>query len=92
MSLVSTVTEALGALEPDARDGATRALALLYAEQIDADPVTLEVLGPKLLSTLEALGMSPRARASATKGPPGATRNPLDELRERRAQRVSGTD
>ena len=47
-------------------------------------------LGPKLLAALDALLLSPRARAAAQKGmkqsgKPGASR--LDELRERRARK-----
>jgi len=44
-------------------------------------------LGPKLLATLDALGLTPRARAALTKGAgTGVQRDgsPLDELRARR--------
>lgn len=91
MSLVESVRASLEALEPDARDGAARALALEYAAQVDAAPEMLEALGPKLLAALDALGMTPRARSSAVKGAPSAAANPLDQLRARRAERGSGT-
>ena len=89
MSLEQSVTESLEALEPDARDGAARDLAVTYARELDTSPELLAELGPKLLAALDALGMTPRARAAATKGTPGTARNPLDELRARRAGRSS---
>lgn len=91
MSLEQSVTTSLEALEPDARDGAARDLALAYARELDRYPDTLADLGPKLLAALDALGMTPRARSAALKGGPGAARNPLDELRQRRAERAAGT-
>ena len=90
MSLARCVTESLEALTPDARDGAARELAGVYARQLDEDPELLADLGPKLLAALEALGLTPRARAAALKGGQSAARNPLDELRVRRAERAAG--
>jgi hypothetical protein len=90
MSLRESVTNSLDALEVDDRDGAARDLAVLYATEIDGAPELLEQLGPKLLATLEALGMTPRARSAATKGAPGAAVNPLDQLQRRRAERTAG--
>lgn len=90
MSLRESVTNSLQALETDDRDGAARDLATLYAAEIDADPDQLEALGPKLLTALEALGMTPRARSAATKGAAGAAVNPLDQLQQRRAGRTAG--
>lgn len=88
MSLHSSVTASLEALDVDARDDGARTLALAYAEQIDAAPEMLEPLGPKLLAALESLGLTPKARATATKGGPGAAANPLDQLRARREERA----
>lgn len=69
-------------------DAAARELALTYAQQID-EGADLSKLGPALLACLEALLMSPRARAAAKKAvtsdQPAA--NPLDQLAERRAGR-----
>lgn len=98
MSLSDALDGALAETDQDARDGATVALARFYAATIDAVPdsamvETLRDLGPKLLAALEALNMSPRARAAvkgATSG--GPVGNPLDELRVRREHRGTGTD
>lgn len=48
-------------------------------------------LGPKLLAVLDALGLTPKARAATKQTPAGAAprpANPLDQLRARRAQRT----
>lgn len=91
MSLSESVSSSLDALAPDARDDAARFLARYYAATIDDNPDQLEQLGPKLLVTLEALGLTPRARSAATQGAPSAGTNPLDQLRDRRARRDSGS-
>lgn len=92
-TLSDAVTAALGDLEIVPKDGGTVRLALVYAEAIDADPAQLSKLGPGLLSVLEALAMTPKARASILgKGVKDAPpRSRLDELRERRRARVDGT-
>lgn len=88
MSLTESVAEALDSLPAEPVDAAARELARVYARQIDDCPATLVDIGPKLLAVLESLGMTPRARAAATKGSTGgAARSPLDELRNRRARR-----
>jgi hypothetical protein len=74
-------------------DQAVVELALVYARRIDegGDP---NKLGPPLLAVLESLQMTPRSRAATSKGGAGhATRprNPLDELRNRRAARERDT-
>lgn len=89
MSLQESVQDALNAKPIEPRDKAVADLALTYATQVD-EGGPLEKLGPPLLAALEALGMSPRARAAATRGgkPDDAERkSPLDELRERRARK-----
>lgn len=73
----------------ECEDRAAAELALTYARRIDAGD-DLAKLGPALLSVLEALHLTPRARN--TKG--GATSggsSPLDELRNRRARRNGAT-
>ena len=95
MSLVDSVRAGLTELEPlDVRDRAAAELALLYAEHIDdqsdwsdkqRDP--LAELGPKLLTALTALGMTPAARKAAVQASQEAKRSPLDELRAKRAAR-----
>lgn len=93
MGLYSSVVTGLAELQPlDARDQACAELALLYARNIDnrdqwedklRDP--LAELGPKLLSALAALKMTPAARSAAMGGaaaPPAGSK--LDELRARR--------
>lgn len=99
MSLVDSVRAGLRELgDIDPRDQAAADLAILYAEHIDdssdwadrlRDP--LAELGPKLLAALAALGMTPAARKGIVEGKtePAPRRNPLDELRERRAARAT---
>lgn len=89
MTLTESVTGSLGAVEADPRDGAARELALVYARQIDDDPDLLGDLGPKLHAVLDSLGLTPKARASGTKGgQDGHATNPLDELRAARGRRA----
>ena len=72
------------------RDQAVAELALTYARELDGhDPDTTK-LGPALLACLDALLLTPRARAAALRN--GASDgakpvSPLDQLRERRARR-----
>jgi hypothetical protein len=78
-----------GGDDQDSGEDATEALAkvrdALAQHSVASD------LGPKLLAALEALQLTPRARAAAMKG--GAAgepaKSPLDELRARRARRHS---
>jgi hypothetical protein len=96
MALSDSVDAALTEATTEAQDGGTVMLARYLAAAIDEapDPIAaLERLGPKLLAVLEALGMSPRARATAAKGATGGpVGNPLDELRARRHRRAAGED
>lgn len=69
-------------------------LALTYARAVDHGE-DLNKIGPALLSALEALLMSPRARASAlrgakTNGSPGTGK--LDELHARRVRKSGAAD
>ncbi len=72
------------------KDSAVADLAMMYAEQIDQGGDIIR-LGPLFLNALEALHMSPRARAVAKKGmkqnepSAAASRDPIDELAKRRA-------
>ena len=92
MKLVSAVRRALRGLDLDGADKGAAELALTYAYNIDhgADPKTL---GPLLLSVLESLLMTPRARAAVLRGvaSDGDTPNPLAALRSVRAARVDDT-
>jgi hypothetical protein len=99
MSVREEVEAALDHEPVSARDRATATLALTYAAAIDGhEPCEecgchgcgdLAKLGPALLACLEALLMSPRARAAAKKAvttsEPAA--NPLDQLAGRRARK-----
>ena len=81
------VRTALTAKPPAGSDVATAELALTLAKGIDEDGVDYRTSGA-LLAALEALQMSPRARAMAHRGevkdvPAG---NPLDQLAARRAR------
>ncbi len=92
-TLADAVTAALATVKVTPADGGAVRLAGVYAAAIDDDPAQVGKLGPGLLAVLEALGMSPRARAAiAGKGVKDApARNRLDELRERRRARVAGS-
>lgn len=90
MALTLAVREALGALIIDDQDQAAAELAITYAIAIDSEPEMIGLLGPRLLACLEALLMTPRARAAIAKGVNDDQRkqlSPLDELRQRRASR-----
>jgi hypothetical protein len=88
VSLSESVAGSLAGLAEDPRDAAARDLAILYAAKIDETPGALFDLGPKLLASLDALGLTPRSRSAGGKTPDtGPVRNPLDELRDRRAAR-----
>lgn len=92
-TLVESIRDAADALTVDPRDGATLDLALKYAGYIDAGG-DLTKLGPALLAALEALHMSPRARAAAKKAVTGEqpTVNPLDQLAAARARKSAAED
>jgi hypothetical protein len=89
-SLADVVRAALQVEPPRPEDAATAALAETYARQIDEDG-DLTKLGPALLAALEALHLSPRARAAAQKGLKSGAGKPaagkLDELRRRRERK-----
>lgn len=99
MSVSDSVAAAITASTPDPRDQAAVELALTYAAALDdagheceecgRSGGDLTKLGPALLATLEALLMSPRARAAAKKAVTDAkpAANPLDQLADRRARR-----
>jgi hypothetical protein len=92
MSLVRSVRAAVKDLALAPADQAAVQLAIRYAVAIDAgEPV--EKVGPPLLVVLEALGMTPKARA-AVKGGTSASPSdsPLDELRARRVRRHGPED
>lgn len=94
-TLADVVTAVLGDEPPQAKDAAVAALALTYARQIDAGEGDLAKLGPPLLAALEALHLSPRARATASRGiKPDAkpVANPLDQLAARRAGKSRAPD
>jgi len=78
----------------DGVDKTARQLALNYATRIDDDPDTLTDLGPKLLSALEALNLTPRSRAvSLAKGvKPDEPSSALDQLRAKRVARAQTVD
>lgn len=90
--LESAVTRALAEVTVQTADAGVIELALTYAREIDAGG-ELQKLGPALLSVLESLLMTPKARAALVKGvkdvePP---KSPLDELRARRNARINDT-
>ena len=91
-SFTLAVEDVLRALKLDRSDMAARHLALQYAEVIDAGGAeTLKDFGPKLLTVLETLGATPRARAALSKGGPSGVNfgaSTIDDLRARRATRA----
>lgn len=88
--LEAKVISALDDLRTAPSDAAAVELALTYARHIDLGD-DLTKLGPALLATLTALGMTPSARAALAKGGGAGepAKSPLDELRARRARRDS---
>lgn len=89
MAIAAALARALKQVDTRPADAATVELAKSYAAAIDAGD-DLDKLGPKLLACLDALLMTPKARASIAKGgddEPEA--NPLDDLRERRRKRFT---
>jgi hypothetical protein len=94
---VTALREALSEVDIPSQDTAAVRLAYGYASNLDGGGDIIKV-GPLLLSALDALGMTPRARAALVKGtsggddsaPPAApTAIPgaLDQIRERRARK-----
>lgn len=80
------VAEMLCVLDLAPEDVAAARLARRYAAAIDdGNPDTLDALGPKLLTALESLGATPRARAAIRKGAAGAGHGKLAALRAARA-------
>ena len=87
MTMTSSVNAALQDITITTKDRAVVELARRYARHIDRSPDDLAKIGPALLSCLEALGLTPRARRNVT-GANDAHRSPLDELRQRRERRA----
>lgn len=81
----------LRALKVEPKDRAAAELAISYARLVDDMPAMIIKVGPLLLSVLESLLLTPRARAALVKGATGdqgKQHSPLDELRSRRNKRV----
>lgn len=105
MTLRNRVDEALEAVDLQPSDMAAVELARLYADEIDriddaaeeGDGTSpgLKEYGPKFLSVLDALGLTPKARQARSKTSKGGTgapepADPADEIRRRREQRRAG--
>lgn len=68
-------------------DAAAVALAREYAVTLDNDPASLVKIGAQFLAVLDALGITPKARAAkGDKQTPGIS--PLDELRAARERKA----
>lgn len=88
-SLLGALESALRSVVLTPADGAAVALAREYAKSIDElGAAAQDKLGGKLLDVLEALGMTPKARAALTKGAEPPKHSGLDELRARREKRA----
>lgn len=87
------VSDQTGGFDPavvDHKDIATATLAVTYAQALDTDPKALNLLGPKLLAVLTEMLLTPKARAAVMKEVPSEdTTNPLDEIKNRQAERNS---
>lgn len=94
MSLTDALDQALSEADHGNIDAAAVRLARTYAEQLDDATGDLAKIGPRLLDCLEALNLTPRARAKIMKGDAndGQPANPLDELRDRRKRRAATID
>lgn len=100
MSMVKAVELALNAAHIEPQDQALSAALRGYAALLDAEPTdadTWKDIGPKLVDALTKLNMTPasRSKTTGTKEPAvggdlDVPRNPLDELRARRAARLHG--
>lgn len=88
-------TKMLRKLEAAEVDPALLDELLVLATRIE-EAYVAALIGPKLLAALESLQLSPKARTGVLQGaaPTDATpaRSALDELRERRENRVAGAD
>lgn len=87
--LTTAVHTAVQALQTGPEDTAAVRLALLYAAAIDSNDdqaayTALNDMGPKLLSTLDALGATPKSRRTR-KTPPSRAESRLEVLRATRA-------
>lgn len=93
VTLEQVIDDALAVQPRSPEDKATAELALTYARSID-EGGDLTKLGPALLACLEALLMSPRARAAAKKvvsdDKPAASA--LDQLASARARKGRAAD
>ena len=92
-ALTPKVRRALRGVALSEADAAAAELAVHYAQAIDrgGEGDDLTRLGPALLASLEALGMTPRARRSLVKGATsGGPASPLDEIRAKHRSRAAG--
>lgn len=90
MALVKAVQAAVEALALAPADQGAVELALAYAAEIDHGETPIDKVGPALLTVMEALGATPRARAALAKGVTSvSSTSPLDELRARRNARIN---
>lgn len=102
--LTQVIRDAMGSTALDPRDAAAFELALVYARRLDGSVRCgdcggkmddLTKLGPALLAVLEALQLSPRARAAAKKAVTDVSgAGALDQLAARRSgrSRAPGVD
>lgn len=95
--LLPAVGKSLQEIQLKESDKVVAALLVRYANEIDKGNLsTVARIGPLFLQACEALQMSPRARAQASKGSvtnaqPTAPKSKLDELRSKRLERQNGT-
>ncbi|MGA6164297.1 terminase small subunit [Amycolatopsis magusensis] len=96
-TLAAAVRASVAALDLKAEDQGAAVLAGNLAERLDGEGSARPAaeLAGKLLAVLESLGATPQARKALLKGEPvgkaEAVKSALDELRERRQRRASGS-
>jgi hypothetical protein len=97
MIFQKVLEEALKDVETNPADEVTILLAKRLCFQLDMEPDKITVYGPKLMTVLDSLGMTPKSRAAIIKGEGGDSTNttgdsPLDKLRAKRAERISNQE
>lgn len=91
-TLARALEVGLAELRLTERDAAAVALARHYVAALEVEPWLLEKLGPKLLSALIELGMTPKARNAVTRQEAVTfddANAKLDELRAFRQKRTA---
>lgn len=90
MNLLEALETAIQHVDLQEVDQATVELARAYADEIDTYPRAIRSTGWRYLDALESLGLTPRSRG-VKEVPASASTSPLDQLKAKRAARVTDT-